>query len=304
MMTNIRSYTIAGIVASLACFAAAQSKSVPETRDITVRSFEGAGLNGMDALAKLSAQTGLPMGIEWARASAGSTITQSWTRAKASTIAREIAALSDPKGRYFASVRNGVLEVRPAPSLRHNHSIADFVVTNFALRNNSQPTAAKRLMDFVHCKILANCGGTEIYSGEGGEVIPDRDYHNIPVVDILDDLVTAGRTMRIWIIVEDPGHVVDKTDYWQTLTLPLFRNISDAEQPWWLLLRWREEPTGGGFGGAWACPRCWEPPRHTSAGFINSYVLRRPLAGGVGVSENGAAPVLQPERGQPIRTKR
>lgn len=261
MTKRFHAGAIAGIAASLVCFTAPQSKPAAESRDITVASFASAGLSGMDALAKLSAQTGLPMGIEWAGTSAGPAITQTWTRAKASTIARDIATVSFPKGGYTASIRHGVLEVRPARATRRNHSVADFVVTQFGVQHNTQPTAAKRLTDLVHCQIFGHCGGTEIYSGEGGEVIPNRDYHNAPVVDILDDFVTAGRTMRIWIIVENSSHVVEGTQFWPTLMLPRFRELPLTEQPRWLVLRWREAPTGGGFGGAWACPRCWEPPR-------------------------------------------
>lgn len=231
----------------------------PEKRDVTIASFEVEGLSGMEALAKLSAQTGLPLGIEWVGVNPGPQITHRWSNEKASAIATDIAYLTSPLWHYGAQVRNGVLEVRPDPGLARGHSVADHVVPAFALRHDTEPSAAVRLRDLVNCSLVGGCGGAEIFMAAGGEEIPDRSFRNSRVADILDYLVTAGNTIRIWVLVEDSHRRIGTTAYWQTQQI-YFKPIPLSVQPWWTLLPWRESPAPRAIGGAWPCPRCWTRP--------------------------------------------
>jgi hypothetical protein len=230
-----------------------------------VAEFDASHLTAMEALAKLSAQTGVPLGVEWLGAGPGPLISRRWKNARLKDIGRQIAAEANPRWSYRANLTGGVLEVRPSPSLRRGHSVADLRLHDFRVTSGgSQPYASRRLIDQLHCALLPPCGGTEIIlgGGAGGEIIPARTFENPAVSEILDYLVAAGRTIKLWVLVEDPGHYIGRSKAWRTLYPATLKPVPASLQPWWTLLPWRAMPDfPGPPRSEWACPKCWSRPR-------------------------------------------
>jgi hypothetical protein len=191
--------------------------------------FSVRGARPLEALARLSAASGVPFGIEWIYTDRRP-VSGRWARASVAAIARGVLRRAGVAQRYSVRARGGVLQIRPSAKVRGDHSIGDVRLSHFGTGglpgapNNALPvmqasellasSAAAAAFPRLHAKAgaIATTGAAEI-----GTCAPLFSWDGARVATILDDLIAVRCTGRqIWLILDDPSREVGGSRYWST----------------------------------------------------------------------------------------
>jgi hypothetical protein len=230
-----------------------------------VARFTVTGASPLEALAKLSAASGVPFGIEWLGDGQTPLISGDWHEASTTSIVRDIIRAAHGKRKYTTIWRGQILEIRPAEKVRKTHSMGDLNIGDVNIRNAEPGYARAELQQWAAVKGFPQLHPmplTFVYMG--GFMIGDcPEYFEIQhatVIQALDQIVVAScMGEKLWVILEDPAKKVDHSQYWPTLYLKSGEQAPALQEPVLTLLYWREDPHTGGSRPDWHCPKC---PQH------------------------------------------
>jgi hypothetical protein len=229
--------------------------------------FDAAGILPLAALAKLSAQAGVPMGVEWVGPGEGTPITRTWRDVSVGLIAEQILSSQNGKSACHGRWDHGTLVLRPAARRLGAHSVLDIRLPSFGVCGERPVVASRLLADAVHRDLFGQ-SSRKAFTWSGGfnlgvpDVAVTRSFRNDPVYRVLDWLAAAGAE-SFWSVEDLPYCHIGGTKRWCTYTyFGAFRR--PVRQPLWAPIPWRTEPMDTADPASvqkWRCAKCPPSPK-------------------------------------------
>lgn len=249
------------LVIALSCVCSAQSPATEVERGLQVRveSYSISASNLLEALAKVSDDFQLPMGIEWEGASRrDSAVSSRYVHATALQILQDLVGTSAD---YVLTQENGVVHVASKPVRDDPRNFLNSKIPQFDLSSEYVRHASNRLQEIVvqmtnHLPEGEGVNGCAGSFGVGaGDRVASFGIRNGTVRDILDRFLTSSG-MGIW-LVNFPDTNASASGFFRTVSV---FNPDQAEDnlPTWDFLLPGYDPVRGGFGIGW--PRVEWPP--------------------------------------------
>jgi hypothetical protein len=242
----------------------------PDRGPLAVR-FQATRLLPLTALAKLSAQTGVPMGVEWVGPGEGAPISCTWANAGVVSIAEQILKIANGKWAYHGQWDGSTLLLRPAARILGAHSVLDIRLPSFSLYSERPAIASRLLSDAIHRNLLGQPPPkTFTWSGGFSLDVPvvslTHTFRNEATYRIMDWIAAAGAAAgaeSFWLVEDLPKCRIGPAERWCTYTyFGIFRK--PARQPLWALLPWRTDPmnvTNPLVVRKWPCVKCPARPK-------------------------------------------
>ncbi len=234
---------------------------------VSVAHFDAGGLLPLTVLAKLSAQAGVPMGVEWVGPGEGSAVKREWHNASVALIAQQILDSQNRGWAYSARWDQGTLVLRPVGRKLGGHSALDVRLPHFDLTGQRPIVASRMLADAIGRYLLGQPPPeTFVWTGGFNLDVPvvslTRSFANEPAYRVLDWMAAAGAE-SFWLVQDLPKCRIGGTHVWCTYTyFGTFRK--PTRQPAWALLRWRADPMNvvdPAIVGDWRCAKCPAKPK-------------------------------------------
>lgn len=219
----------------------APADDLDSSLDAVIHDYHLAGSNFLDALARVSREFRVPMGIAWVNTAAAKTeVSFSW---KDATLRSIIEAVAKSQPGYRVGISNGVVHVLSVDILPEQNFL-QLRIESFQVRHELVEMASRRLRNLVRERVSPTRSGE---GGVAGSLITnvgdpriDVEVKNGNARDALDVLVTGPSNKRIWVVTFQDVSTLTATGFRRTLTLWNNSSIPDDEQPVWDTFRWDE----------------------------------------------------------------
>lgn len=233
----------------------------------TAKNYNISADNLLQALARVSADFHLRMGIEWEASSTPyHNVMLKYDKVTPMQVIQDLVAL-EPL--YVFSIANGVVHVRRSTVYDDRRNFLNLHIDSFDVSQEYVFHASNRLNHLVF-KLTnqsqaaeddprAGCAGS--FAVGAGDHTASFQLTDVTVRDILDKLVvSAGYNM--WLVTFPELKSTTPNGFFKTLSLD-GSNLPDDSGPMWYLLVPGHDPVRKGFGIGW--PRGeWEPVGATS----------------------------------------
>ena len=264
----------AAVVAVAATFLAQEARSqatpvsVSSEMDLdqrlnsTVVNYSISAENLLQALARVSDDFHLRMGIEWEVSSTPyHSVTLKYDKATPLQVIQDLVSLEPA---YVFSVANGVVHVRRSTLYDDRRNFLNLHIDRFDVSREYDFHASNRLYDLVFKQTnlspaavedpTAGCGGS--FTVGQGDRITSFHLTDVTVRDVLDKLVVSAG-YNIWLVMFPEVKTLTPNGFFKTLSGG-GSNLPDDSGPRWYLLVPGHDPVRKGFGPGW--PRgIWEP---------------------------------------------
>ena len=208
----------------------------------------------VQALAKVSAEFELPMGIEWVRTA--ETLGPADLSLKDVTVHQIISSIIQTQAGYDFEISDGFVHVFRKDLKDDTRNFLNLKIGKFQAQEEYAASIGRRLRDRVRRKIQppeppppggGGIGGSLMIGGGDRKI--SFQYEDVMVREILFRFV-ASTDLRIWIATFSDRPPTTKYGFRSVIATD-GRAVSDAEQPVWQLLLWGSDPVSQGFRKDW-----------------------------------------------------
>lgn len=196
-----------------------------------------------DALARVSVQFRLPMGIEWIRDSATlAAFSRTW---KDKTVRDVLGSIIARYPGYSFRVEEGVVHVFPQDFVADKRNFLNLKVPDsFHVRQEVGGLANQRLRGIV--QNIVSPRNLPPRAGEGGEYSTGIDetpltlrLEGLSIRDALDSLVVSSEH-KIWVVTFSESPALTPTGFRRTETLWHPTPFPNSDQPMWDFIAWKD----------------------------------------------------------------
>lgn len=228
----------------------------------SVQNYAISAENLLQALAKVSDDFQLPMGIEWELSSVPyHPVKLAYASTTPWQILQDLVAVEPP---YSFGVANGVVHVSKDALFHDSRNFLNISIDNFQLSSEYVFHANNRLRRLVpelvgSRPVLEKQGGCAGSFGVGaGDQKATFHMQNVTVRDILDRFVTSAG-FNIWMATFPEIKTTTPKGFFKNISI-LSPNLPDVELPAWDLLYPGYDPARKQFGPGWKRGE-WPMPR-------------------------------------------
>ena len=231
-------------------WAGSKRPALNETLQTVLPRYELKATNLLEALAQISSQFDIPVGVEWRnQPNSERVVSGEWSDITLESLIKDAVA-QDPE--YELDISNNVLHIRPRGFGQSPSDFLNIKLQSFRAQNEYTLEIAFRLRDQLNAMLAprsAKPGGPACSGSQGigaNEESTSLNVKDASVRDILDEvLYKSGYSM--WLVTFDP-----KSTYGgYTGTDSLWRKTTSSDQPNWDFVARYFDPTQMKYRGDW-----------------------------------------------------